>query len=146
MVPHAWIIKALKLIGAAPNVIALLKSTMIDWKTEAISGNNNLGEVNINRSKFQEDSSSPLYFVISMIPLTLVLIRMKEGYLFQMGKSKLNHLLVMDDLKLYGNNQNEIDSLVRTIEIVAKYIVMKFGINKCGVLAMKRGKSSIAIK
>ena len=64
MVPHAWIIKALKLIGAAPNVIALLKSTMIDWKTEVISGNNNLGEVNVNRSKFQEDSSSPLYFVI----------------------------------------------------------------------------------
>ena len=34
MVPHAWIIKALKLIGAAPNVIAHPKSTMIDWKTE----------------------------------------------------------------------------------------------------------------
>ena len=63
-----------------------------------------------------------------------------------MGKSKLNHLLVMDDLKLYGNKQNEIDSLVRTVEIVAKYIVMRFGINKCGVLAMKRGKRSIAIK
>ena len=52
----------------------------------------------------------------------------------------------MDDLKLYGNKQNEIDSLVRTVEIVAKYIVMRFGINKCGVLAMKRGKRSIAIK
>ena len=33
VVPHAWIIKDLKLIGVAPNVIALLKSTMIDWKT-----------------------------------------------------------------------------------------------------------------
>ena len=30
MVPHAWIIKPLKLIGAVPNVIALLKSTIID--------------------------------------------------------------------------------------------------------------------
>ena len=30
MVPHAWVIKALKLIGAASNVIALLKSTMTD--------------------------------------------------------------------------------------------------------------------
>ena len=46
----------------------------------------------------------------------------------------------MDDLKLYGSNQNEIDSLVRTVEIVAKDISMKFGIDKCGVLAMKRGK------
>ena len=30
MVPHAWIIKALKLIGAAPNFTALLESTMTD--------------------------------------------------------------------------------------------------------------------
>ena len=29
MIPHAWIIKALKLIGAAPDAIALLRSTMI---------------------------------------------------------------------------------------------------------------------
>ena len=29
MISHVWIIKALKLIDAAPNVVALLKSTMI---------------------------------------------------------------------------------------------------------------------
>ena len=52
MVPHAWIIKALRLIGATPNVIALLKSTMIDWKTELTSGDINLGEVNINQGIF----------------------------------------------------------------------------------------------
>ena len=46
----------------------------------------------------------------------------------------------MNDLKLYGNNQNEIDSFVRTVKIVTKDIGMKFGIDKCGVLAMKRGK------
>ena len=54
---HAWIIKALKLIGAAPNFIALLKSTMIDWKIELISGDINLGEVNINQGIFQGDSA-----------------------------------------------------------------------------------------
>ena len=57
-----------------------------------------------------------------------------------MGKSKLNHLLFMDELKLYGSNQNEIDSLVRTVKIVIKNIGMKFGIDKCSVLAVKRGK------
>ena len=46
----------------------------------------------------------------------------------------------MDDLKLYGSNQNEIDSLVRTVKIVTKVISMKFGIDKCGVLATNRGK------
>ena len=56
------IIKALKLIAAAPDVIALLKSTMIDWKTELISGDINLGEVNIDQGIFQGNSVSPLLF------------------------------------------------------------------------------------
>ena len=85
--------RALKLIGQlSPNVIALLKSTMIDWKTELISGDTNLGGVNINRGIFQGDSLSLLLFILSLIPLTLVLRRMKQGYSFLKGKSKLNHL------------------------------------------------------
>ena len=126
MVPHVWIIKALKLIDAASNVIALLKSTMTDWNTELITKDINLGEVNINQDIFLGDSLSPLLFVMSLIPLTLALRQMKQGYSFQKGKSKLNHLLFMDNLKLYGSNQNGIDSLVRTVEIVAKDIGMKF--------------------
>ena len=110
---------------------------MIHWKTELISGDINVDEANINRGIFQVVSLSPLVFIISLIPLTLVLRRMKQGYSFQKGKSKLNHLLFMNDLKLYGSNQNEIDSLVRIVKIETKDIGMKFGIDKCGVT--KRG-------
>ena len=96
--------------------------------------------MNINRGIFHGDALSPLLFVISLIPLTLVLRRMKKRSSFQKGKSKLNHLLFMDDLKLCGSNQNEIDSLVRTVEIVIKNIGMTSVIDMCGVLAMNRGK------
>ena len=96
--------------------------------------------MNINRGIFHGDALSPLLFVISLIPLTLVLRRIKKRSSFQKGKSKLNHLLFMDDLKLCGSNQNEIDSLVRTVEIVIKNIGMTFVIDMCGVLAMNRGK------
>ena len=90
---YAWIIKALKLIGhLSPNIIALLKSTMVDLKTKSILGDNNLGEMNINQGIFQGDSSSPLLFILSMIPLKLTLRRMKQGYSFEKGKSKLNYL------------------------------------------------------
>ena len=64
MVLHTWKIKALKLISAPPNVIALLKSTMIDWKTALILGHINLSEVNINRGIFEAVSLSPSIFVI----------------------------------------------------------------------------------
>ena len=70
-----------------------------------------------------------MLFVISLIPLTIVLRGMKQGCLFQKGKGKLNNLLFMDDLKLYGSNQNDVDSLVRTVKIVTKDIYMKFGID-----------------
>ena len=54
MVPHAWIIKALKLGGVAHNVSAFLKSTMTDWKTELISGDIYLDEVILTEAYFKE--------------------------------------------------------------------------------------------
>ena len=46
----------------------------------------------------------------------------------------------MDDLKLYGSNNNEIDSLVKVVKIVSRDIGMQFEFDKCAVLKMKRGK------
>ena len=46
-------IKVLKLIATAYHGIASLKSTIIDWNTELVLGDTNLGEVNINRGIFQ---------------------------------------------------------------------------------------------
>ena len=68
MVPYAWMIKALKLIGqVSPNGIGLFKSTMVKLQAKLISGEINLGEVNINRGIFQGDSSSPLLFAFYYI-------------------------------------------------------------------------------
>ena len=144
MVPHSWMLKSLDLIGAPRNVIELLKNSMKDWKTNLFSGESPLGAVNINRGIFQGDSLSPLLFVITLIPLTLVLRRLKQGYSFGKGKPRLNHLLFMDDLKLYGNSESDVDSLVRTTKVVTEDIGMSFGIDKCGVLALKGGKNADA--
>ena len=46
----------------------------------------------------------------------------------------------MDDLKLYGKSEVQIDSLVKTIQLVSTDIGMEFGIKKCRVLILKRGK------
>ena len=53
---------------------------------------------------------------------------------------KMKYLLYMDDLKLYGKNDDQIDSLVRTVHLVSKDMGMEFGIKKCGLLSLKRGK------
>ena len=66
------------------------------------SGNSELGEVEIKRGIFLGDSVSPLVFVLSLIPLCLILRKGKAAYEFSKSKEKINHLLFMDGLKLYS--------------------------------------------
>ena len=48
----------------------------------------------------------------------------------------------MDDLKLFGQSERDIyiESLVNTVHTLSCDIGMQFGIDKCGVIIMKRGK------
>ena len=48
----------------------------------------------------------------------------------------------MDDLKVFGKNEKELDVLLNTVRVFSEDIRMEFGINKCGVLVMKRGRLS----
>ena len=73
-----------------------------------------------------------------MIPLTTVLRKAKMGY--TLDGVKINHLFFMDDLKLIAKNENEIGSLVFTANLISQDIGMQFGVKKCGVVTMKRGK------
>ena len=57
-----------------------------------------------------------------------------------MGKEGINHLLFMDDLKLYTNSEEQTNTLVRTVYVFSTDISMEFGIKKCEILTMKRGK------
>ena len=59
---------------------------MKGWRTELSSGGVRLGDVNIRRGIFQGDSLSPLLFVLSLIPLTLVLRKVKASYDLGDGK------------------------------------------------------------
>ena len=45
-----------------------------------------------------------------------------------------------NDLKLYGRNQQEIQSLVRTVQLFSDDISMEFGFEKCASLSFIRGK------
>ena len=98
-----------------------------------------MAKVNIRREIFQGGSLSPLLFVMYMIPLTHVIHKAKERYTLG-GGEKINHLLFMDDLKLYGKSENETKGLVSTVEVFSQDIGMEFGIKKCGVIIMNRGK------
>ena len=140
MVPHSWIIEFLDLFGAAENIKSLLVNSMEKWNVILCSGNSELGEVEIKRGIFQGDSLSPLMFVLALIPLSLILRKAKAAYEFSESKEKINHLLFMDDLKLYSRSEKGLDSSVQTVRVFSEDIGMKFGIEKCATLVMEKGK------
>ena len=87
-------------------------------------------------------------FVLALIPLNMILRKAKAAYKFSGDKEKINHLLFMDDLKLYSHNEKELDLLVQTIYIFSKDIGMEFGREKCAMLVIEKGEivKSVGIK
>ena len=73
-----------------------------------------------------------------MILVTHVLHKAKATCILG-GGEKINYLLIMSHLKLYGKSENEIKRLVSTVELFHQDIGIEFGIKKCGVIIMNRG-------
>ena len=140
MVPHSWVVECLEIFGIARNVRGFLKNSMQSWRTELTSCGHVLDTVKINRGIFQGDSLLLLLFVFCMIPFSLVLRKVKAGYAWGANEVKTNHLLYIDYFKLYGKSYDQIETLVETVHMVSKDIDMEFGIEKCGMLLLKRGK------
>ena len=46
----------------------------------------------------------------------------------------------MDNLKLYSQSEKGLDSLVHTVRVLSENIEMDFGIEKCAMLLMEKGK------
>ena len=139
-VPHSWINECMEMFGIAENVRNLLKTSMEQCKLSLTSNGEDLGEVNVKRGIFQGDSLSPLLFLLSTLPLSLILRKVNAYYEWGKKDYKLNHLLYMDDLKLFAKSEEQIDTLVRTVHVFSTDIGMQFGMKKCGILTMKRGK------
>ena len=116
MSSHSWLLECLKDLGVNEE-IRLLEETTKSLRVELTCAQEVLGEVKIMRGIFQGDSLSPLLFVSAMIPLTHILRKSKHGYEFSGSGEKINHLLYMDDLKLYSKNEKELDSLIQTVRV-----------------------------
>ena len=123
-VPHSWILEYLDMLGIANNVRKLLDKSMKKWKLFLRSNGSDLWEVDINRGIFHRDSLSPMIFFICMIPLSPLLKKVKASYNWGRKEFKLNHLLFLDDFKLFGKSEDLIDSLVQTVFIFSKYLYL----------------------
>ena len=77
------------------------------WRVELTAGGRSLAETKIQRRIFQGDALSPLLFIIVMMPLNHILRKCTARYNLSRSQEKINHLMNMDDIKLYAKNEKK---------------------------------------
>ena len=90
---------------------------MKNRKMRLAAGVKTLAEVKIQRGIFQEDVLLAWLFVITMMPLNYILRKYNGGYRFSKSQEKINHLMYMDDIKLFAKNGEKNWRLIQTIRI-----------------------------
>ena len=151
-VPHSWIIRCLELYKIDDGIRTFLKDQMTRWQTSITlshaKGEITIPDIKIQRGIFQGDSLSPLLFCLAIDPLSKVLKQQKIGYdLGQVrGRNKkkemINHLLFMDDLKLYADSDPNLNKLIQIVHKFSRDIGMDFGLDKCAKCTLKKGKKA----
>lgn len=138
-VPHSWLLEILQIYKIDPIIQTCLSAAMKNWSTDLKLLNQDMGTIKICRGIFQGDSLSPLWFCLALNPLSNMLNRINEGYIQPAGNCKVNHLLYMDDLKLFANTREGLRRLLNATTTFSADINMKFGLDKCRINAVKKG-------
>ena len=141
-VPHSWLLKTLEMHNVDPTIRKFLAQSMKLWRTtlhlEHSNGKIKTRQIKIQRGIFQGDSLSPLLFCLALSPLSKLLKNTNYGY--KVSNIKYSHLLYMDDIKLYGNSDSQLEGLLKTVKKFSDDICMNFGLDKCAKVTFKAGK------
>ena len=106
MVPQIWIIHCLKMYKISHEVVNFIEQTMKTWRMELTEGGRRIAKTKIQRGIFQGDALSSLLFIIAMMPLNHILRKCVAGYKHSRSQEKINHLMYMDDIKLFAKMKN----------------------------------------
>ena len=86
LVPDNSVNEYMEIFGIAENLKTFLQKSMQQWRLSLTANGEDLGEVKFKRGIFEEDSLLPLLFVLSMVPLSLIL--KKVNLCYKWGKTK----------------------------------------------------------
>ena len=140
IISQSWIINCLKFYKISDEVINFIEKTIKTWKVELATGRRSLPEAKLQRGIFQGHALSPLLFIIAMMPLNHKLRKCTDGFKLIISQEKINHLMYMDDVKLFAKNEKELETVMHAVKIYSQDIGMESGIEKCAMLVMKSVK------
>ena len=96
-------------------IIIIIIIAMKKWRVELTAGGKSLAEVKIQRGIFQGDALSPLLFVTVMMPLNHIIRKHTGAYKLYKLQEKINHIMYIDDIKLFAKNKSE--TLIQAVSI-----------------------------
>jgi hypothetical protein len=149
-IPHSYLLEILETYKIDPILINSMQKTMERWTTvlhisdgiQTIQSK----EITIKKGIFQGDSLSALWFCVCLNPLSQMLKNTEKGYKLKYTAHRrydaviVNHLLYMDDLKLYANSTEQMQQLLEITKTFSQDICMRFGIDKCKAVQLWKGK------
>ena len=68
-----------------------------------------------------------------------------EGYKFKKPQQKINHLMYMEDIKPFRENEKELETHIQMTRIYSQDNGIEFGNEKCAMLIMKGGKKGTTV-
>ena len=78
-----------------------------------------------------------------MMSLNYILRKCATEYKLSRLQEKINHLMYIDDIKLFAKNEKELETLIHAVRIYSQDIGMECGMEKCAMLVIKSGKRHI---
>ncbi|CAK1584548.1 unnamed protein product [Parnassius mnemosyne] len=143
-VPHTWLKRVLELYKVDCTVRDFLGQCMGQWSTilchqgERMTAAEN--HIRIRRGIFQGDCLSPIWFCLSLNPLSTLLEGSRRGFQLRRGGTKVTHLFYMDDLKLFASSRSHLMELLNITCDFSNSIRMELGTDKCAILHVGRGR------
>ncbi|CAK1594374.1 unnamed protein product [Parnassius mnemosyne] len=143
-VPHTWLKRVLELYKVDCTVRDFLRQCMGQWSTilcylgeQMMAAENH---IRIRRGIFQGDCLSPIWFCLSLNPLSTLLEGSGRGFQLRKGGTKVTHLFYMDDLKLFASSRSHLVELLNITCDFSNSIRMELGTDKCAVLHVERSR------
>ena len=78
-----------------------------------------------------------------MMPLNHILKKCRAGYKLSRSQEKIDHLMYMDDIKLFAKNEKELETLIHTVRIYSQDKGMEFSIEIYALIFVKSGKQHL---
>jgi hypothetical protein len=84
---------------------------------------------------------SHFLFCKTLIPLTHELNIGNCGYQIYGADRKISHILYIDDLKLFGRSEEDLENEMKIVKTFSKNINMSFGLGRYAKMFLKNGYS-----